>query len=240
MTTPQHAEYNADHFTRGLNGEFMDPVDTLVSKYAGPEGKFESPDRLIAKFADAIGDLLPIKEGMHVLDFGAGTGLFARRIAQKAGISGKVYLAELSPGFCAYLQDQILKLTEEVEAKSAESWKTICEVVQSTEHGVPSVADGTVDLVLVCDVYHHIEYPQDVLADLKRVLKPQEGRLLLIDFYRDSNICKSFQLGFIEAHVRANKDVFQKEVEDSGFTLVEELRVKGLNDNYFLLFEINT
>ena len=37
-------------------------------------------------------------------------------------------------------------------------------------------------------------------------------------------------------HVRAGKDVFTSEVEAAGFEKVEEVKVDGLRENYFLRF----
>jgi ubiquinone/menaquinone biosynthesis C-methylase UbiE len=231
MTTPQHAEFHKEHYPNGVNAHFYGVVD----QFTGPEGKFETHARGIAKYADAITDLLPFEAYAHVLDLGAGTGLFAKRMANKLNDFGKLWLAELSPSFIEYLKEKVLKKSD--EEKGQVSWQDRCQVVASTEHGVPDLPDHSVDFVFICDVYHHIEYPLDVLGDLKRILKPT-GHLLLIDFYRDSNICKAFAPGFIEEHVRANKDVFQKEVEDAGFKFEEELFVDGLVDNYFLLFSV--
>ena len=41
---------------------------------------------------------------------------------------------------------------------------------------------------------------------------------------------------WIMGHVRAGKEVFRKEIEDAGLTLVEEVKVKGLLENYCLRF----
>jgi hypothetical protein len=37
-------------------------------------------------------------------------------------------------------------------------------------------------------------------------------------------------------HVRAGKEVFLKEIEDAGLTFVEEVKLEGLQENYFLRF----
>jgi len=41
-----------------------------------------------------------------------------------------------------------------------------------------------VDLVFLCDVYHHVEYPHTFMTDIKRSLK-DDGRLVIVDFYND-------------------------------------------------------
>jgi hypothetical protein len=41
---------------------------------------------------------------------------------------------------------------------------------------------------------------------------------------------------FIMNHVRAGKDVFTGEIELAGFSLVEEMALPGLSENYALRF----
>jgi hypothetical protein len=40
-------------------------------------------------------------------------------------------------------------------------------------------------------------------------------------------------------HVRAGKEVFRAEILDAGFTLVDEKKIDGLKENYFLKFRKN-
>ena len=40
-------------------------------------------------------------------------------------------------------------------------------------------------------------------------------------------------------HVRAGKEVFRAEIQDTGFTLVEEKKIDGFEENYFLKFRKN-
>lgn len=44
---------------------------------------------------------------------------------------------------------------------------------------------GSLDLVFLCDVYHHIERPISYMKKLRALLKKGVGRLVVIDFYRD-------------------------------------------------------
>jgi hypothetical protein len=53
--------------------------------------------------------------------------------------------------------------------------------------------------------------------------------LVVIDFER---IEGKWTMG----HVRAGKEVFRKEIEDAGLTFVEEVKLEGLKENYFLRF----
>ena len=57
----------------------------------------------------------------------------------------------------------------------------------------------------------------------------KRGALVVIDFER---IEGKWTMG----HVRAGKEVFRKEIEDAGLTFVEEVKLEGLKENYFLRF----
>ena len=63
----------------------------------------------------------------------------------------------------------------------------------------------SVDLVFLCDVYHHLENPEKTLASIRQALKPG-GKLVVIDFDRVEGESDDFVL----KHVRASKDVFRK------------------------------
>ena len=59
------------------------------------------------------------------------------------------------------------------------------------------------------------------------------GRLVVIDFDRIPG--KSRQ--WILDHTRAGKEVFRAEIEAAGFEFVEEVKIPGFVENYFLKFE---
>jgi predicted methyltransferase len=88
-----------------------------------------------------------------------------------------------------------------------------------------------VDLVFVCDTYHHFEYPYRTLATIHRALKPG-GRLVVIDFRRIPGKSREWVLG----HVRAGQDVVEKEIAEAGFRKVGETK-DLLDENYLVRFE---
>ena len=54
----------------------------------------------------------------------------------------------------------------------------------------------------------------------------------MIDFERIPGKSREWLLG----HVRAGKEVFRKEIEDAGLTFVEEVKIGGFKENYYLRF----
>lgn len=89
---------------------------------------------------------------------------------------------------------------------------------------------SAVDLVFICDTYHHIEYPQNYLNSLFETLRPG-GVLVLIDFER----IRGFTSPQIMQHVCAGKQTVVEEVTGAGFVL--DTQVDLLSENYYLRFK---
>ncbi len=87
---------------------------------------------------------------------------------------------------------------------------------------------NSIDVVFICDVYHHFEFPKTTLASIKRALK-KHGHMVVSDFERIEGTTKAWTMG----HVRAGKEVFRAEIQDAGFTLVDDKQIEGLKENYF-------
>ena len=198
----------------GLNDSFLD--ESLdVDEYVG---RFEVESREVYRLRDAIVEAVEIAPGSAVADVGAGTGLFLEAFASAAGPGGRVYAVDISPGFVEHLQDRV----------RAEGLDQV-EVVLCTEKDA-RLPEDSVDVVFVCDTYHHFTYPQTTLASLRRALRPG-GRLVVVDFERIEGVSREWVLG----HVRAGKEVFRAEIEEAGFEYLDEVDV-GLEENYLIRF----
>ena len=111
----------------------------------------------------------------------------------------------------------------------------------STAHdpmgGYAHPPDGReVDLALMCDVYHHLEYPRTACRAIRSRLHPERGRLVVIDFYRDPQKVTSHPPEWVMGHLRAGQEVFREEILSSGFVLVAEPLIPGLEENYVMIF----
>ncbi len=106
--------------------------------------------------------LAPFVHG-HVVEFGAGTGTISERLAP---LLDKLTLVEPSGEFAATLRSKF-------------SGESRIEVVdRSLEDYCASIADGTVDAVVMVNVLEHIEDDRRALAELLRILRP--GGWLLV------------------------------------------------------------
>lgn len=199
----------------GLNARFLSPdldVDQLVDT-------FESESREIFVQRAEIADLLELSPGLAVADVGAGTGLFLEPFASAVGPGGKVYAVDISP-----------RLIEYMKQRAGEAGWTQVETVLCSERSA-DLPQASVDVIFLCDTYHHFEYPDATLASLFSALRPG-GRLVVVDFERIPGASREWTLN----HVRAGKEIVLAEIEAAGFTFEDEPQVPGLTENYVLRF----
>ena len=179
--------------------------------------KFEVESREVFNFRKQIVAACRLKPGMSVADVGAGTGLFTR-----------LFAAEVAPGGTVYAADIVANFLKHIEATCKDAGiknvKTVLCKVDSSE-----LPPASVDVVFLCDVYHHFEFPQKTLASLHAALKPG-GRLVVVDYRRE----KGKSPEWIFKHVRAGQEVFAREIEAAGFKLQGE--EKFLKENYMIEF----
>jgi len=196
----------------GINNSFESPD---VPKFIE---RFEREGRDVFDHQQEILAALALKPGMKIADVGAGTGLFTRQFSPRVGPCGKVYAVDISEEF-----------TSHIEKTATEQGLTNIETVVCKPDSV-ELPPNSVDLVFICDTYHHFEYPYQTMRSIHRALKPG-GEVVLIDFQRIEGVSDEWVLG----HVRAGQDVFAKEILDSGFVQVDE-KLDLLDESYFVRF----
>ncbi|MDG2387705.1 MAG: class I SAM-dependent methyltransferase [Planctomycetaceae bacterium] len=196
----------------GINKSFETPD---VPKFIE---RFEREGRDVFDHQKQILAALDLKQGMKVADVGAGTGLFTRLFSPRVGSCGKVYAVDISDEFVTHIQ------------KTAKEQRLInIETVVCTPDSV-ELPSNTVDLVFICDTYHHFEYPYKTMRSIHQALK-QGGEVVLIDFQRVEGVSDEWTMG----HVRAGQSVFTKEILDSGFVQIDE-KLDLLDESYFVRF----
>jgi len=195
----------------GINDNFRNP------DFATWVERFEHEGREVYDKRLQIVQALNLKPGMQVADVGAGTGLFSKLFSPRVGAGGKVYAEDISEVFIR----NIRRIAHE------QGMRNLVGIVGSDKDAkLPAAA---LDLIFVCDTYHHFEYPQSMLASLRRALKPA-GRLVVIDFIKDP----AQSSAWILHHVRADKRTVISEIEAAGFKLSREEAF--LRSNYFIVF----
>jgi len=179
---------------------------------------FERESREIYQQRNEIVEACGIKPGMSVADVGAGTGLMTRLFSKAVGDEGKVYAVDIVKEFVAHIE----KTCKEQGIENVEG--IVCG---EKDAKLPA---GSVDLVFLCDTYHHFEYPRTSMASIYKAMRPG-GRIVLIDFHRIEGVSRDWILN----HMRAGQEVFEAEITAAGFKKIDEKDF--LKENYFVIFE---
>ncbi len=103
-----------------------------------------------------------------VADIGAGTGYYTFKIAQKVP-QGKVYAVEIQDQMIQYLNNR----KKELDIKNV--------IVIKGDSKSPHLPDNSIDLAIMIDVYHELEYPKEMLQNVSKALK-STGKILLLEY----------------------------------------------------------
>jgi SAM-dependent methyltransferase len=149
-----------------------------------------------------------------VADIGAGTGYYSFKIAAKVP-KGKVYAVDV--------QDELLDFLVQ---KKAALRDTVITVIKGSEKS-PNLPANSIDLAIMVDVYHELEFPHEMLQSLKTALKI-DGKILLIEYRGEDPTIP------IKALHKTTVEQLKKELGANGF----ELSYRGdfLPIQHFLLF----
>jgi ubiquinone/menaquinone biosynthesis C-methylase UbiE len=158
---------------------------------------------------------LRVPPGGRVADIGAGTGYFTVRLAEAVGPEGKVLAVEIEPG-----------LVEHLRQRAERAGLTQVEAV-AAEPADPRLPEAGVDVIFVCDTWHHIDARLRYLGLLARALKPS-GRLVILDF-REGDL----PVGPPAGH-KLSRDAVVRELRMAGWKLAAESR--DLPYQYLLAF----
>jgi ubiquinone/menaquinone biosynthesis C-methylase UbiE len=166
---------------------------------------------------------LGVSNGNVVADVGTGVGFMLPYFVEAVGPQGRVYAEDIFPDFLAQAQAKI----------DENGWKNV-ETVHGTNKDA-KLPPEAVDLALILDAYHHFDYPAEMLASIRKALKP-DGRLVLVDFYR-SREHPTMSPERLQAHIRLDRDGFAAEIQSNGFRL--ERQFDHFPHQYVLIFQKN-
>ena len=152
----------------GIGKRFMGREIAQVMGWQGAAW-LERQEREQEERTDLLLAELRLSAGLRVADIGAGTGYIARRMARAVGPSGVVYAVDVQPEMVRLLKDLARR----------ERLAQIRPVLgSSTDVELP---DASIDLAIMVDVYHELEFPHEVLASIVRALKPG-GRVVFVEY----------------------------------------------------------
>jgi ubiquinone/menaquinone biosynthesis C-methylase UbiE len=149
---------------------------------------------------------MDLKPGMTVADVGTGVGYMLPFLSEAVGPAGKVLAEDVFPDFL-----------EKARHRAEEAHIANVTFVKGTEKST-MLPENAVDAVLVLDVYHHFDYPKDMLASLRSALK-SDGRLVIVEYHKSSEAMPG---GRALQHVRLGEADAIREIEASGFRLISK------------------
>lgn len=110
-----------------------------------------------------------IQPGFSVLDFGCGPGGYIIPLAGLVGDTGKIYALDVNPLAINYV-------------KSITGKKKLSNVDTILSDGDTGLPDASLDIILLYDVFHHLDESDNILKEFHRVLK-NNGTLSVTDHH---------------------------------------------------------
>ncbi len=149
--------------------------------------------------ADVV-EALELQPGDRVADLGAGEGYFVPHLTKAVGADGRVYAVDVDEEVVGELAERFPPESTNVEA-----------VLAKLED--PMLPDGSLDLVLIVNTYHHIEDRPAYFRRLRRDLR-SGGRVAVIDPNQDLGGILALSLD--EGH-KSSAPVVEEEMREAGY-----------------------
>ena len=167
--------------------------------------------------ADRVVESLNLNEGDTVADLGSGGGYFTVKFAGKVGFRGKVYAVDVN-------RDMLKRVAELAREKGLSN----VETVPAARDG-SNLKPGSVDLVFLRNVFHHLDNQEKYFSSLAGVLKPG-GRVTIVEYKKTGGL----------SHVNlfrhyTPEDEIVSTMEKAGYTLMKSFSfIQGQSFNIFV------
>jgi len=129
--------------------------------------KLNNPGRLLDIPPEYIAEKLKLGDRAVLVDIGAGTGFFSTAFLRQLNAE-KVYACDISGTMLDWMRRNVVAKQPAVVP------------VQCTESEIP-LDDSIAGLVFMLNLHHELERPAEMLAEARRLLKP-DGKILIIDW----------------------------------------------------------
>jgi len=154
---------------------------------------------------DQILKILALHRGQNVADIGAGGGYFSLRFAKAVGEKGRVFAVDTNPRFLEFIRDG-------AKQKALDNVETI-----HVARDRLTLPRGSLDLVFMRNVTHHLPNRVEYFRKLKSLLKP-EGRIAIIEY----KSARRFSFRGMFGHY-VPREILVNEMKEAGYRLVKDL-----------------
>lgn len=162
---------------------------------------------------DEVVKTIGLKPGQIIVDIGAGDGYFMRYFAKTVAPRGKAVGLEIK-------SDLVEKMNEDARKSGLTNYEA--RLVETDD---PKLAPHSVDVIFLCDTYHHINSRVDYFRKIRQALKAG-GRLVILDMVRSKRNTD---------HSVIREDVIE-ELRQAGYELKKEYDLL-MPRQYFFEFE---
>lgn len=148
-----------------------------------------------------------IQAGMEIADFGSGSGFYTLAASKALMATGRVYAIDVQ-------KDLLSKLKNKAVSLGLYNVEVIWGNVEKM--GGTKLRDSSIDLIFLGNVLFQLENKDNIVAEVRRVLKPS-GRILIVD-WTDS-------FGGLGPHPKSvvKRETVMKMFEKGGFHLDREI-----------------
>ncbi|WP_193198844.1 class I SAM-dependent methyltransferase [Nostoc sp. MG11] len=213
-STPTAYKQRVIHSPDGIGKYYMEREIAQVMGHIGA-GWLERLNREAEEQPSKIVGMLNLKPNDVVADIGAGTGYMSFRLAPLL-TEGKVFAVDIQP-----------EMLDIIEFFKQEKNITNVEPVLATLTN-PNLPFASIDLALMVDAYHELEYPQEVMQGIVKALKPG-GRVALVEYRGENPFIMIKRL-----HKMTQKQV-RKEMQAAGLVWRETKNL--LPQQHLMIFE---
>jgi len=161
---------------------------------------YESPGRDDWQQPGKVVAALGLEAGQVVADLGSGGGYFTFPMAEVVGRTGHVYAVDVDTSLLAYVASQ----SEKRDLPQIET-------ILAPEDGL-GLADGSVDLIFLSNVFHHLPNTQTYFRNARSTLRA-EGRVAVVEVR---------EAGWLGNHATPPEEI-RATFEAAGYELAEAL-----------------
>jgi Methylase involved in ubiquinone/menaquinone biosynthesis len=112
---------------------------------------------------------MKLQPGQLVADIGAGGGYFTFRFARAVGETGRVFAVDIDTEMLEHVRDRARR----------ENIGNV-EIIEAQPDD-PRLPPEGVDVIFICNTYHHLSYRENYFRRLRGALRPN-GRLMIVEF----------------------------------------------------------